>query len=145
MVTVASLLQIMNEVDSLNSSHDLQSIRAKSFISRFYLVLHACVQTFDVMFLDVNFIDLNKVSFRSLDVNLLCLLVSCLCSQNLNCGQALVTNTEIIFDQEKKKKDFCNAYVATRRSQKRNHTSIYRTFCYFEPARLRLPYKPIHT
>ena len=49
MVTVASLLQIMNKVGSLDSSRDLQSIYAKSFVNRLHLVLHACVETFDVM------------------------------------------------------------------------------------------------
>ena len=39
MVTVASLLQIMDEVDSLESSRDLQPIHAKSFVNRLYLVL----------------------------------------------------------------------------------------------------------
>ena len=47
--TVALLLQIMNKVGSLDSSRDLQLIYAKSFINRLYLVLHACVETFDVM------------------------------------------------------------------------------------------------
>ena len=32
-------MQIMNEVGSLNSSHDLQIIRAKIYINRFYLIL----------------------------------------------------------------------------------------------------------
>ena len=60
MITVAPLLQIMHKVGSLDSSRDLQPIRAKSFTNRFYLVLHACVQTFDVIFFGVKFWDLNK-------------------------------------------------------------------------------------
>ena len=59
MITVASLLQIMDQVGSLDSSRDLQLIRAKSFVNRFYLVLNACVITPDVMFLGVNFLNLN--------------------------------------------------------------------------------------
>ena len=51
MVIVASLLQIINYVGSLDSSRDLQLIRAKSFANKFYLVLYACVQAFDAMFL----------------------------------------------------------------------------------------------
>ena len=51
MVTVASLLQIIDLVDSLDSSRDLQPIRAKNFETRLHLIFHACVQTFDVMFL----------------------------------------------------------------------------------------------
>ena len=39
MVTVASLLQIMNKVGLLDSSRDLQPICAKSFINRLHLVL----------------------------------------------------------------------------------------------------------
>ena len=39
MVTVASLLQIMNYVGSLDSPRDLQPIHAKSFINRLHLVL----------------------------------------------------------------------------------------------------------
>ena len=51
MVIVASPLQIMGFfVGSLDSSHDLQLIYEKSFINRLHLVLHACVETFDVMF-----------------------------------------------------------------------------------------------
>ena len=50
MVTVASQLQIMDYVGSLDSSHDLPPIHAKSFINRLHLVLHTCVETFDVMF-----------------------------------------------------------------------------------------------
>ena len=49
MITVALLLQIM-DVGSLDSSRDLQPIYAKSFVNRFHLVLHVCVETFDVMF-----------------------------------------------------------------------------------------------
>ena len=63
MVTVASLLQILDYVGSLDSSRDLQSIRAKSFINRSYLILHACAQTFDVMFLGVKFWDENCSCF----------------------------------------------------------------------------------
>ena len=51
MIIVASLLQIMDLVVSLDSSRDLQPIRAKSFVTRLHLILHACVQTFNVMFL----------------------------------------------------------------------------------------------
>ena len=50
MVTVASLLQIMDYVGSLDSSRDLQPIHAKSFVNRLHLVLYACVETFNVMF-----------------------------------------------------------------------------------------------
>ena len=32
----------------------------KSFVTRFYLILHACVQIFDVMFSGVKFWDLNR-------------------------------------------------------------------------------------
>ena len=39
MVTVASLLQIMDYVDSLESSRDLQSIHVKSFVNKLHLVL----------------------------------------------------------------------------------------------------------
>ena len=39
MVTVASLLQIMNWVGSLDSSRDLQPIYAKSSVNRLHLVL----------------------------------------------------------------------------------------------------------
>ena len=35
---------------SLDSSRDLQPIHAKSFVNRLHLVLHVCVETFDVMF-----------------------------------------------------------------------------------------------
>ena len=37
--TVASLLQIIDQVGSLDSSCDLQPIRAKNFVNRFNLVL----------------------------------------------------------------------------------------------------------
>ena len=50
MVTVASLLQIMDQVGSLDSSCDLQPIRAKNFVNRLHLVLYVCVEIFDVMF-----------------------------------------------------------------------------------------------
>ena len=50
MVTVVSLLQIMDQVGLLDSSRDLQPIYVKSFVNRLHLVLHACVQTFDVTF-----------------------------------------------------------------------------------------------
>jgi len=43
----------MDEAGSLDSFCDLQSIRTKIFINRLYLVLYACVQVFDVMFLGV--------------------------------------------------------------------------------------------
>ena len=43
MVTVASLLQIMDKVGSLDSSRNLQSIRAKSFVNRLHLALYVCV------------------------------------------------------------------------------------------------------
>ena len=46
---------IMNYLDLLDSSRDLQSIRAKKFINIFYLIVHACVQTFDVTFFSVKF------------------------------------------------------------------------------------------
>ena len=41
------------------SSRDLQPIRAKKFVNKFYLILHACVQTFDVTFFGVKFWDIN--------------------------------------------------------------------------------------
>ena len=41
----------------LDSSRDLQPIRAKSFVNRFYLILNACIQTFDVIILGVKFWD----------------------------------------------------------------------------------------
>ena len=63
MVTVASLLQILDYVGSLDSSRDLQSICVESFIRRSYLILHACAQTFDVMFLGVKFWDENCSCF----------------------------------------------------------------------------------
>ena len=50
MITVASLLQIMDYVGSLHSSHDLQQIHAKNLVNRLHLVLHAYVKTFDVTF-----------------------------------------------------------------------------------------------
>ena len=53
MVTAVSMLQIMNYVGSLDSSRDLQSIRAKKIVNRLHLVLYACVETFDVMFFSV--------------------------------------------------------------------------------------------
>ena len=51
MVTVALLLQIIDCIVSLDSSRNLQPIYAKSFVNRLYLLLHACVKTFDVMFI----------------------------------------------------------------------------------------------
>ena len=50
MVTVALLLQIMDYVGSLDSSRDLQPIHIKNFVNRLHLVLHVCVETFNVMF-----------------------------------------------------------------------------------------------
>ena len=50
MITIASLLQIMNQVGSLDSSRDLQPFHVKSFVNRLHLVLHACVEIFDVTF-----------------------------------------------------------------------------------------------
>ena len=50
MIIIASLLQIMDYVGSLDSSRDLQPIHAKGFINRLHLVLHACVEIFDVTF-----------------------------------------------------------------------------------------------
>ena len=38
----------MNQVDLLDSSRDLQPINAKSFVNRLHLVLHVCIETFDV-------------------------------------------------------------------------------------------------
>jgi len=46
----------MDKVGSLDSPRDLQPIRAKGFVNRFYLVLP--IQTFNVMFLGVNFLNL---------------------------------------------------------------------------------------
>ena len=48
MVTVASLLQNHRLSGSLDSSRDLQPIYTKNFVNRLYLVLYACVKTFDV-------------------------------------------------------------------------------------------------
>ena len=56
MIIVASL-QIMNELDSLDSYRDLQPIRVKNFINRPHLVLHACVKICDVIFF-TNFFDI---------------------------------------------------------------------------------------
>jgi len=39
MVTVVSLLQIMDQVGSLDSSRDLQPICAKNFINKLHLIL----------------------------------------------------------------------------------------------------------
>ena len=39
MITVASLLQIIDSVGSLDSSRDLQPTHAKSFVNRLHLVL----------------------------------------------------------------------------------------------------------
>ena len=50
MVIVASLLQIMDYVGSLDSSRDLQPIHAKKFINRLHLVFYTCIEIFDVMF-----------------------------------------------------------------------------------------------
>ena len=50
MVTVASLLQIIDKVVSLDSSRDLQSIHTKIFVNRLHLLLYICVKIFDVMF-----------------------------------------------------------------------------------------------
>ena len=47
MITVASLLQI---IDLLDSSRDLQHIYVKSFVNRLHLLLHVCVKKFDVIF-----------------------------------------------------------------------------------------------
>ena len=47
------MLQIMDEIGSLDSSRDLQPIRIKSFVNKFYLILYACVQTFGMTFLGV--------------------------------------------------------------------------------------------
>ena len=59
MITVASLVQIMDVVGSLDSSRDLQLICVKSFVNKFYLILYACVQTLNVMGFRVNFLDLS--------------------------------------------------------------------------------------
>ena len=48
MVTVASLLQIMDYIGSLDSSRDLQPIHAKKFVNKFHLILYAYVEIFDV-------------------------------------------------------------------------------------------------
>ena len=39
MVTVASLFQIMDQIGSLDPYRDLQPIRTKNFVNKFYLVL----------------------------------------------------------------------------------------------------------
>ena len=59
MITVASLLQIMTQVGSLDLSRDLQPIRAKKIINKPHLVLYTCVQIFDVMFFLEKFWNLN--------------------------------------------------------------------------------------
>ena len=64
MIIVALLLQNHGLRSLLDSSRDLQLILAKSFVNRFYLILHLCVQIFDVMFLGVNFMVLNKVALN---------------------------------------------------------------------------------
>ena len=51
MVTVILLLQIIDYVGSLDLSRDLQLIYAKSFVNGLHLVLHACVETFDMTFI----------------------------------------------------------------------------------------------
>ena len=56
MVTVASLLQILDEVGSLDSSRDVQPIHAKNFVNKFHLVFYACVQIFDVTFFYLQFV-----------------------------------------------------------------------------------------
>ena len=40
----------MNQVDSLDSSRDLQPIHAKKIVNKLHLVLYACVKIFDVIF-----------------------------------------------------------------------------------------------
>ena len=47
MITVASLLQIMDWVGSLDSSRDLQPIYVKNFINRLHLVLYVYIEIFD--------------------------------------------------------------------------------------------------
>ena len=56
MVTVASLLQIMDYVVSLDSSRDLQPICVKKNYKQILF------QIFDVMFLNVKFLDLNTAN-----------------------------------------------------------------------------------
>ena len=59
MIIVASLFQI------IDSSRDLQPICAKYFVNRFYLILYAYVQIFDVIFLNINFINLYRALNKS--------------------------------------------------------------------------------
>ena len=54
MVTLVSLLQIMDQVGSLDSSRDLPLIYAKSFVNKLYLLFHTCVETFDITFFSVS-------------------------------------------------------------------------------------------
>ena len=55
MVTVASLLQIIYYIGSLDSSRDLQPIHEeKKFVNKFHLVLHTYVKIFDVTFFCVH-------------------------------------------------------------------------------------------
>ena len=65
----------MDEVGSLDSSRDLQSIRTKSFINKLYLVLHAYVQIFDVMFLGLKIWDLNTP--KMVAINYICTPIKC--------------------------------------------------------------------
>ena len=51
----------MDYVGPLDLSRDLQLICAKKIINRFYLILHVCVQIFDVTFLSVKLGDLNII------------------------------------------------------------------------------------
>ena len=56
MVTVVLPLQIMNELSRLiRFVSRFTTIRTKSFVNRFYLILHICVHIFDVMFFSVKF------------------------------------------------------------------------------------------
>ena len=59
----------MHYVGSLDLSRDLQLIRAKGFVNKFYLILHTCVQIFDVTVVGVKFWDLNTVLVFVLCVN----------------------------------------------------------------------------
>ena len=62
MFTVAPHCQAMAQLGSKNSSRNLHMNYAIGFFFCPHLILHVCVQTFDVTFLAKNFWDLNKAN-----------------------------------------------------------------------------------
>ena len=60
MIIIASLLQIMDYVGSLDSSRDLQLIHTKSFVNRLHLVLHN-IRCDIFLFTEFMGCDLNRV------------------------------------------------------------------------------------